>query len=286
MIATAQARAADDPPVGRLHSVWLELQGGLDAPLGNGAAALVYDPGGWWSLGAGLGLSDAQPGTTHTHYGIFGRGRLLASKNLSLAGVLSGSLADREAQRDNVLPAYGPAGREIVRWVWTPGYRVDAGLEASWALGDFALRFGGGVGFVLNQPDLEYSGPCGDVSGPSCVHYSGVQPGRLAPYLSLTLATRVGGAWLTAPGAFHAPIGAEGTVALRLRDPRLDFAWLAPPGLVQPSGSVTVAVYELALVLATVGIAGYRHKTKVAREAVLKEDLFQMNHCKEFSQLH
>lgn len=39
-----------------------------------------------------------------------------------------------------------------------------------------------------------------------------------------------------------------------------------------------LTVMTILAILATVGIAGYRHKTKVAREAVLKEDLFQFNH--------
>lgn len=38
-----------------------------------------------------------------------------------------------------------------------------------------------------------------------------------------------------------------------------------------------VAMTILAM-LTSVGIVGYRHQTKVAREAVLKEDLFQLNH--------
>jgi len=33
--------------------------------------------------------------------------------------------------------------------------------------------------------------------------------------------------------------------------------------------------------LATVGIVGYRRHTKAAKEAVLKEDLFQLNHALE-----
>jgi len=33
--------------------------------------------------------------------------------------------------------------------------------------------------------------------------------------------------------------------------------------------------------LATVGIVGYRRHTRAAKEAVLKEDLFQLNHCLE-----
>ncbi len=33
--------------------------------------------------------------------------------------------------------------------------------------------------------------------------------------------------------------------------------------------------------LATVGLVGYRHHTRAAREAVLKEDLFQLNHALE-----
>ena len=39
-------------------------------------------------------------------------------------------------------------------------------------------------------------------------------------------------------------------------------------------------MFILAL-LATVGIVGYRRHTKAAKEAVLKEDLFQLNHCLE-----
>jgi general secretion pathway protein G len=42
-----------------------------------------------------------------------------------------------------------------------------------------------------------------------------------------------------------------------------------------------VVVMTILALLATVGLAGYRHKTKVAREAVLKENLFQINHSLE-----
>lgn len=41
---------------------------------------------------------------------------------------------------------------------------------------------------------------------------------------------------------------------------------------------VTMAILSI---LATVGLAGYRYKTKVAREAVLKENLFQIRHALE-----
>ena len=42
-----------------------------------------------------------------------------------------------------------------------------------------------------------------------------------------------------------------------------------------------VAVMTILALLATVGLAGYRHKTQMAREAVLKENLFQLNHSLE-----
>ncbi|BDU70389.1 type II secretion system pseudopilin OxpG [Geothrix oryzae] len=42
-----------------------------------------------------------------------------------------------------------------------------------------------------------------------------------------------------------------------------------------------VAVMTILALLATVGLAGYRHKTQMAREAVLKENLFQLNHALE-----
>lgn len=42
-----------------------------------------------------------------------------------------------------------------------------------------------------------------------------------------------------------------------------------------------LTVMTILAMLATVGIVGYRAHTKNAREAVLKEDLFQFNHCLE-----
>ena len=42
-----------------------------------------------------------------------------------------------------------------------------------------------------------------------------------------------------------------------------------------------LTVMTILALLATVGLAGYRHKTQTAREAVLKENLFQLNHSLE-----
>lgn len=42
-----------------------------------------------------------------------------------------------------------------------------------------------------------------------------------------------------------------------------------------------VTAMTILALLTSVGIVGYRHQTKVAREAVLKEDLFQLNHALE-----
>ena len=42
-----------------------------------------------------------------------------------------------------------------------------------------------------------------------------------------------------------------------------------------------LTVMTILAMLATVGIVGYRRHTKAARESVLKEDLFQLNHCLE-----
>lgn len=42
-----------------------------------------------------------------------------------------------------------------------------------------------------------------------------------------------------------------------------------------------LVVMTIISILATIGVAGYRHKTTVAKEAVLKEDLFQFNHSLE-----
>jgi len=42
-----------------------------------------------------------------------------------------------------------------------------------------------------------------------------------------------------------------------------------------------VTAMTILALLTSVGIVGYRHQTKTAREAVLKEDLFQLNHALE-----
>ena len=42
-----------------------------------------------------------------------------------------------------------------------------------------------------------------------------------------------------------------------------------------------LTVMTILAILATVGLAGYRHKTQLAREAVLKENLYQINNALE-----
>lgn len=42
-----------------------------------------------------------------------------------------------------------------------------------------------------------------------------------------------------------------------------------------------LTVMMILALLATVGIVGYRRHLKAAKESVLKEDLFQLNHCLE-----
>ncbi len=42
-----------------------------------------------------------------------------------------------------------------------------------------------------------------------------------------------------------------------------------------------LTVMTILALLATVGVVGYRRHTKAAKEAVLKEDLFQLNHALE-----
>lgn len=42
-----------------------------------------------------------------------------------------------------------------------------------------------------------------------------------------------------------------------------------------------LVVMTIIAILATIGLAGYRHKTTLARESVLKEDLFQVRHSLE-----
>lgn len=42
-----------------------------------------------------------------------------------------------------------------------------------------------------------------------------------------------------------------------------------------------LVVMTLIAILSTIGIVGYRQKVKTSQEAVLKENIFQINHCLE-----
>jgi hypothetical protein len=217
----------------------LELLASRDSGLGTLAGVLSYDRGGPWSLGAAVGVSDAEPGDAHLHLGLLGRLRLLGSGRFSLGLAVAGSHADRERRLFSELPA---GGFEIATWRWQPGWRLDAGLEAGLQAGSWVLRLGGGVG-ILDSPRLDYEGPCGGDRGPTCLDYTeafGTPPGQVAPYFSVSAAWQVGTGYLAETG--------DSAPDRPLPDPRGDWGLLAPAALTVPQGSYTLTFRQLVVV--------------------------------------
>ena len=239
----AGAARGEAPAQSRPWPLLLEMTGGVDTPLGLFGGALTYDPGQRWSLGAGVGVSDAVPGGAHLHLGLLGRLRLIGQSRLSLALVVAGSRASREHRRIVERPPYAI---EIATWRWRPGWRIDGGLEASLERGSWVLRLGAGLGYLLNRPRLDYEGPCGGPRGPVCGRYqgpAGTAPGQLAPTLSASVAWRLGegflGETLTSAGNDSIP---------GHFDPRGDTALIAPTALTPPARSLTLTLHQFVIV--------------------------------------
>ncbi|MGO9666160.1 MAG: hypothetical protein ACLP66_23030 [Polyangia bacterium] len=166
-VARAQVQTMSDgiPIVVEAHLGWKD-------PLGTYGLALVYDRGGTFSGGLGVGLNSLK-GDTLPPLGLFGRARLLrwGWGSLGVGAALS---------RDHYSSDQGDAGV----WYWNPSYRATGTAAAELTNRRWSLRFEAGLGYLLNS----YS-ECGAYYGsPSCDS----SPGRLVPSLTATVGYRFG----------------------------------------------------------------------------------------------
>jgi hypothetical protein len=196
--AFAQASTAVDVSAGGATApvqsrLRLEVQGGVNAPLGMGAIAAVYAPLPWLALGGGVGLAETNQGTG-PHYGLFARAHVVRRAGFALGPVLTASSGNEDSEATYVRPQFAP---DHLRWTWAPGYRVDAGLGVEVKRGRWTARLEAGVGYVLNRPNCEYwteagrfTGSCTAPEIPAYYHFSR-EPGRIVPYVALSLGPEV-----------------------------------------------------------------------------------------------
>jgi hypothetical protein len=165
-VARAQTQPVSDgiPIVVEAHLGWNE-------PLGIYGLALVYDRGGTFSGGLGVGLNSLKSDTLPP-LGLFGRARLLrwGWGSLGVGAALSRDHYSSD-QSDGV-------------WYWNPSYRATGTAAAELTNRRWSLRFEAGLGYLLNS----YS-ECGAYYGSASCDSS---PGRLVPSLTATVGYRFG----------------------------------------------------------------------------------------------
>jgi hypothetical protein len=165
-VARAQVQTMSDgiPIVIEAHLGWND-------PLGTYGLALVYDRGGTFSGGVGVGLNSLKSDTLPP-LGLFGRARLLrwGWGSLGVGVALS---------RDHYSSDQGDDGV----WYWNPSYRATGTAAAELTNQRWSLRFEAGLGYLLNSYD--WCMPSGSLG-------CGSPPGRLVPSLTATVGYRFG----------------------------------------------------------------------------------------------
>jgi hypothetical protein len=195
--ALAQAQAQPEPAqsTSQDHPFVTEVHTGLNDPLGRFGLALVYDRGGRFSAGLGLGLSSTK-GDTDVAASLFGRLRLL---RLGIFNLDTGTILSRGSFESS--HTYSPPAAhedDHLTWTWRPDYRLTGTLAAELAGRRWSLRLEGGLAYHLNRPTCHYSGAgtwfegdCQSEYIPEPYHFSR-EPGRISPSVSLTLGYRLG----------------------------------------------------------------------------------------------
>lgn len=247
MLAAAPALAAE--PAQPVLGARLEAQVGVGAPLGTLAGALVFQPTPVIAFGLGAGLATGQPGGPYPQFGGFLRANVWRRERLTLGPVVTMSGGHHARDVTYQRPQY--VSTDAFQYRWKPGFRLDAGVGAELALDRVSLRLEAGLGVYLNDPTCWYTsettsfvGACDAPEIPAPYHFT-FEPGRLAPYVSLTVGYNAG-------RARAEPVAAE---SAGIAPPsRTDSAWLAPTALTVPAGSITVALYEAVLARVTVGL--------------------------------
>jgi hypothetical protein len=256
VVTTTPSAVTAPPPAPRRSpaGLGLELGGSLGGPLGQGAVDAVFSPRPWLSVGGGVGIVADTDAAKAPRYGIFARANLLRRGPFAAGPVLTLSAGERTRVETYQRPQYAA---DHIRYHWNSAYRLDAGLGAEAHGHGFGIRLEAGMGYIVNAPTCLYNsevtgfmGSCDAPEIPSYYHFA-VEPGRVAPYVSLAVAADAPDAALsTNTAAEPRPTTPSG----RATDARTDAAWAAPTALTQPRGSFTVTLYELALPNVTVGL--------------------------------
>lgn len=166
-VADAQTQPVSDgiPVVVEAHLGWND-------PFGTYGLALVYDRGGTFSGGLGMGLNSLK-GDTLPPLGLFGRARVLrwGWGSLGVGAALSRDHYSIDQTDDGI-------------WYWNPSYRATGTAAAELTNRRWSLRFEAGLGYLLNS----YS----ECRPAFVLAACSSSPGRLVPSLTATVGYRFG----------------------------------------------------------------------------------------------
>lgn len=203
-LCTPALAQEQDEPISQRGSILVEEHVGSGDPFGNYGLALVYDSGGRFSGGLGLGLyalkrQDLPP------LGLLARVRLLRWRwgSLGLGAALS-----REIVRNERF-----VGQDGSSWSWIPAYRASGTVGVEVAQRAWSLRLDAGIGYLLsvghcsamNGSSYSVGGSCDSPEIPAAVRTES-QDARLIPSLTGTIGYRFPAAtWPRSPSLDVAP---------------------------------------------------------------------------------
>jgi hypothetical protein len=195
---------AQDPSGPRGGSIQVEEHAGSGDPFGDYGLAVVYDRGGRFSGGLGLGLY-ALKREIMPPVGFFGRVRLLRWGFGSLG--LGAALSREHVHVERFV------GQDWSSWTWNPAYRASGTVGVEVAKGAWSLRLDAGIGYLLGGGQCtamsgltaSVSAGCDSPEIPAAVRTAS-QDARLIPSLTATIGYRFPAAsWPSTPAIDVAP---------------------------------------------------------------------------------
>jgi hypothetical protein len=159
---------------------------------------LVYDRGGIFAAGAGVGLQTWSRRAT-LPIAAFARARVLRRGPVSLGMSVALSRHDYSVERRYQRPPVNRYAAEYIDFDWQPGYRLTGALATEYAKYHWSLRLELGLGYFLDQPTCGYRselvqvhGACDSPAIPEAYRFES-PPGRFLPSATLAVGYRFGG---------------------------------------------------------------------------------------------
>jgi hypothetical protein len=170
------------PPDERPPPSRLEIQGGLQAPLGFGGAALAFPLGCRFALAFGAGIGPRPDEGSMVHFAAAARLRIFTVGRISVGTAVAVSHHQWDAY---------PGSVEGVRWHWEHSLWPSLAAAAEWRRPPYTVRLEAGVARATVQPSCSYK-QAEELGWQGCATVHTEEPSPLFPFVSLSLAADLG----------------------------------------------------------------------------------------------